>query len=145
MATGLAIALADMTAELLSRLRYRGRRPLLWLWLALCLLTAQYAGLVHRVQHGGIAGLPQSAVMQAAAVAVPAAADDHAADSLLRKAAHSCVLFDGAAAGDLSCSALATPTLSHGVPFLPPGISWRWPHLPAQRGFLTRAPPRASR
>ncbi|TWG82258.1 hypothetical protein L602_003700000270 [Cupriavidus gilardii J11] len=134
MATVLAIALADMATELLSRLRYRGRRPLLWLWLALCLLTAQYAGLVHRIQHGGMAGLPQIGVT------APLAADDHAPDAQ-RKAFHSCVLFDGAAAGDLSCGELAMPGLSHGMPFLPAGISWRWPHLPAQRGFLSRAPP----
>lgn len=183
-----AATMADMRTELLRTLRRRGTGRLtggLWaLWLVLCLLLAQHAGLVHRIQHGGApvglmstglmsAGLMSSALMSAgltlagqasptAAATATAARDDasasatatdadadidtgtgtdrHAPDSA-RASTHSCVLFDAATQAPGACGPPAMPLLSHGKPLVPPGITWRWPHLPPQRSFLTRAPP----
>lgn len=172
--------MADMRTELLRTLRRRGTDRLtggLWaLWLVLCLMLAQHAGLVHRVQHGGApAGLMSSGLMSAgltlaghasptAAATATAARDDasasasatdadadadidagtgtdsHAPDSA-RASTHSCVLFDAATQAPGACGAPPMPLLSHGKPLVPPGITWRWPHLPPQRSFLTRAPP----
>ncbi len=175
--------MADMRTELLRRLRRRGTGRLtggLWaLWLVLCLLLAQHAGLVHRIQHGGApvglmsTGLMSSGLMSAgltlagqasptAAATATAARDDasasasatdadadidtgtgtdrHAPDSA-RASTHSCVLFDAATQAPGACGAPPMPLLSHGKPLVPPGITWRWPHLPPQRSFLTRAPP----
>mgnify|MGYP007051631935 CR=1 FL=1 len=188
--------MADMRTELLRTLRRRGTGRLtggLWaLWLVLCLLLAQHAGLVHRIQHGGApvglmstglmsAGLMSSGLMSAgltlagqasptAAATATAARDDasasasasasatatdadadadidtgtgtdrHAPDSA-RASTHSCVLFDAATQAPGACGAPPMPLLSHGKPLVPPGITWRWPHLPPQRSFLTRAPP----
>ncbi len=191
--------MADMRTELLRKLRRRGTGRLtggLWaLWLVLCLLLAQHAGLVHRIQHGGApvglmstglmssglmsAGLTSSGLMSAgltlagqasptAAATATAARDDasasasatdadadadadadidtgtgtdrHAPDSA-RASTHSCVLFDAATQAPGACGAPPMPLLSHGKPLVPPGITWRWPHLPPQRSFLTRAPP----
>lgn len=154
--------MADMRTELLPALRRRNtdRRSgvLLAVWLLLCLLLAQHAGLVHRVQHGGY-GSPATTVLGGWAsptVAAPAAATpDHAfvsdtasdggavghAPDSARAPTHSCVLFDAATQAPGACGAPPTPLLSHGKPLVPPGITWRWPHLPPQRSFLTRAPP----
>lgn len=184
-----ATTMADMRTELLRTLRRRGIGRLtggLWaLWLVLCLLLAQHAGLVHRIQHGGApvglmsTGLMSSGLMSAgltlagqasptAAATATAARDDasasasasatdadadadadidtgtgtdrHAPDSA-RASTHSCVLFDAATQAPGACGAPPMPLLSHGKPLVPPGITWRWPHLPPQRSFLTRAPP----
>lgn len=154
--------MADMRAELLRTLRRRCTdRPSsgLWvLWLVLCLMLAQHAGLVHRIQHGGSPAAPMSAgraspMAPATAATVRAdtslantgtgadtVADSHASDNA-RAPTHSCVLFDAATQAPGACGAPPMPLLSHGKPLVPPGITWRWPHLPPQRSFLTRAPP----
>jgi len=173
--------MADMRTELLRTLRRRGTDRLtggLWaLWLVLCLMLAQHAGLVHRVQHGGSpAGLTSGGLTSGGLISgglisarqaspTPAATataarddtsvtdadieadidrdtgtDSHAPDSA-RASTHSCVLFDAATQAPGACGAPPMPMLSHGKPLVPPGITWRWPHLPPQRSFLTRAPP----
>jgi hypothetical protein len=168
--------MADMRTELLRTLRHQGTDRLtgaLWaLWLVLCLILAQHAGLVHRIQHGGSpaglvsgglmsgglmsGGLMSAGLMSASrasptrAATTTAARDDtsladtgtdsHAPDSA-RAPTHSCVLFDAATQAPGACGTPPMPLLSHGKPLVPPGITWRWPHLPPQRSFLTRAPP----
>lgn len=165
--------MAVMRTDWLRALRRRGtdrRTGGLWaVWLVLCLLLAQHAGLVHRVQHGGYGGSPAGLALtgrtlQALAATAPAArdhawladtvantaantvaaadtsTDGHAPDSP-RLLTHSCVLFDAATQAAGACGAPPMPLLSHGKPLVPPGITWRWPHLPPQRSFLTRAPP----
>ena len=170
--------MADMRTERLRTLRRRGtdrRTDGLWaVWLVLCLLLAQHAGLVHRIQHGGYGGSPAGLVLAGrASPTLPAAAaardhasvsntsadtgadtsadagvdsgadtraDGHAPDSA-RAATHSCVLFDAATQAPGACGEPPMPLLSHGKPLVPPGITWRWPHLPPQRSFQTRAPP----
>ncbi len=157
--------MTDMRTELLRALRRRGtdrRTGALWaVWLMLCLSLAQHAGLVHRVQHGGYGGSAAGLVLTGrTSQALPATAtaardnasladtvadantstDGHAPDSP-RLLTHSCVLFDAATQAPGACGAPPMPLLSHGKPLVPPGITWRWPHLPPQRSFLTRAPP----
>lgn len=136
-----------MRAEILPFLRQRaGAGRLRWLapLLLMCLLLSQHAGLSHRVRHGA---LPQPASLGASLAVTPGDAsagtesDAVHGDAGWIKVAHSCVLFDGAALGAGLCAMPAMPALSHGLPFLPPGLTWRWPHLPPQRAFLTRAPP----
>ncbi|MBO4119364.1 hypothetical protein J5T34_01270 [Cupriavidus gilardii] len=154
-----------MRTDWLRALRRRGtdrRTGALWaVWLVLCLLLAQHAGLVHRVQHGGYGGAATGRVSTGRTLqALPATAtaardhasladtvaaadtntDGHAPDSP-RLLTHSCVLFDAATQAAGACGAPPMPLLSHGKPLVPPGITWRWPHLPPQRSFLTRAPP----
>jgi hypothetical protein len=133
-----ATAMASMTAD-----RFPGalRRPgLRWwpaLWLTLCLLLAQQAGLVHRIHHGGL----QEASLAALHAGFPTTGTHaHRTDSL-KPAAHSCVLFDAAATADTLCDGPPMPRLAHGKPVLPPSITWRWPHLPAAQPFHSRAPP----
>ena len=138
--------MATMTAE--RRFDAVRRRGLGWwpaLWLTLCLLLAQHLGIVHRIQHGGL----QEAALASVTVASPlplTAPDDspvfHAdlADTL-KSSGHSCVLFDAATGADTLCDGPPMPALAHGKPVLPPSITWRWPHLPPARPFLSRAPP----
>lgn len=141
MAAAPAIATTMTTAaDTLPGLRRLGRLRWLAPWLMLCLLLAQQAGLTHRVLHGG--GLsPWAATVLARAESADRAGDSGHGHDTLSQSAHSCVLFDGATLDAGPCGAPTMPVLSHALPFVPPGITWRWPHLPAQRAFLTRAPP----
>jgi hypothetical protein len=126
-----------MRTDWFARLRMRG--PGLWsgLWLALCLLLAQHAGLTHRVVHGGLL-----ASAGAAAAASTASATDSDSHPLVQAASgHSCVLFDGATVADTHCGKLPLPQLAFGKPVKPASLAWRWPDLPAARPFQSRAPP----
>lgn len=132
-----ATAMASMTTErFLGALRRHGLGWWPALWLALCLLLAQQAGLAHRIHHGGL----QEASLAALSGGVQTGTDAHRAD-LVKPAAHSCVLFDAATAADTLCDGPPMPRLAHGKPVLPPSITWRWPHLPTARPFHSRAPP----
>lgn len=76
--TTMATMAATRTDALAAPARLRARGLSLWqaAWLCLCLLLAQHAGLVHRVEHGGV-GMPGTnaslAVTTAATTAVNAA------------------------------------------------------------------------
>lgn len=127
----------------LDAVRRRGLGGWAALWLALCLLLAQHAGLAHRIQHGGLQEASLASLTSFPALAgftEGTAGHAHRADTL-KPAGHSCVLFDAATAADTLCDGLAMPRLAHGKPVLPPSITWRWPHLPAAHPFLSRAPP----
>ncbi|WP_376790622.1 hypothetical protein [Cupriavidus sp. Agwp_2] len=131
-----------MRTDWFARLRTHG--PGLWpaLWLALCLLLAQHAGLTHRIVHGGL--LPPAAATLAAADAGTDAGTDADTDShsLAQKfSGHSCVLFDGATVADTLCGKLPLPRLAFGKPAKPANLAWRWPDLPAAHPFHSRAPP----
>lgn len=133
--------MASMTTERLAgAMRRRGLGWWPALWLVLCLLLAQHAGIVHRVVHGGLQQAPIAPAATATAGGAPDAAHAHRADSL-KPFGHSCVLFDAATAADTLCDGPPMPRLAHGKPVLPPSITWRWPHLPPARPFLSRAPP----
>ncbi|MBP0624496.1 hypothetical protein J8I82_32005 [Cupriavidus sp. LEh25] len=133
-----------MRTDWFARLRAHG--PGLWLalWLALCLLLAQHAGLTHRIVHGGLAAVSTAA---SATLATSAGADgstDADTDShpLAQKfSGHSCVLFDGATVADTLCGKLPLPRLAFGKPVKPANLAWRWPDLPAAHPFHSRAPP----
>lgn len=138
--------------------RHAPRRPSLAhaLWLSLCLLLAQHAGLTHRVLHGGLQNQP----LLAAAEATPAAAgllSDPLADPLadgtldegprdplaLRGGGHSCVLFDAAALADTHCSLALPGVLAHGHPHAPASAEAARPDLAPLTAFHPRAPPAA--
>ncbi|WP_371827384.1 hypothetical protein [Cupriavidus sp. KK10] len=126
-----------MRTDWFARLRTHG--PGLWsaLWLALCLLLAQYAGLTHRIVHGGLLA-PSATVTTADA----ASANDPEPHPLEQKfSGHSCVLFDGATVADTLCGKLPLPQLAFGKPVKPANLAWRWPDLPATHPFQPRAPP----
>lgn len=96
-----------MRTDWFARLRAHG--PGLWsaLWLALCLLLAQHAGLTHRIVHGGLLA-PSASVTTADA----ASANDPEPHPLAQKfSGHSCVLFDGATVADTLCGKLPLPQL----------------------------------
>lgn len=126
-----------MRTDWFARLRAHG--PGLWsaLWLALCLLLAQHAGLTHRIVHGGLlapAGAP--------AVADTTAASDTDPHTLAQAfSGHSCVLFDGATVADTHCGKLPPLQLAFGKPVKPASLAWRWPDLPSSHPFQSRAPP----
>lgn len=126
-----------MRTDWFARLRAHG--PGLWsaLWLALCLLLAQHAGLTHRIVHGGLlapAGAP--------AVANATAASDTDPHPLAQVfSGHSCVLFDGATVADTHCGKLPPLQLAFGKPVKPATLAWRWPDLPSAHPFQSRAPP----
>ncbi|SPA28286.1 conserved hypothetical protein [Cupriavidus taiwanensis] len=126
-----------MRTDWFARLRAHG--PGLWsaLWLALCLLLAQHAGLTHRIVHGGLlapAGAP--------AVADTTAASDTDPHPLAQVfGGHSCVLFDGATVADTHCGKLPPLQLAFGKPVKPASLAWRWPDLPFSHPFQSRAPP----
>ncbi|WP_426990266.1 hypothetical protein ACKI2N_001295 [Cupriavidus sp. 30B13] len=148
-----------------QRLQRRRARGLgLWpaLWLSLCLLLAQHAGLTHRVHHGSMPYLPVQAFAYDAAAATDTGggADDGARELLaaaeemeaaepatplsLGPAGHFCVLFDGATVAASHCGTPALPALTHLQSPLPPAKGWRKPDLPPARPFHTRAPPAAA-
>lgn len=127
-----------MRTDWFARLRTHG--PGLWsaLWLALCLLLAQHAGLTHRIAHGGL--LTPAAATVAATDAAPAVDTD--LHPLAQKfSGHSCVLFDGATVADTLYGKLPLPDLAFGKPVKPANLAWRWPDLPAAHPFHSRAPP----
>lgn len=154
-------AIADMGTEsrtLHDRLtgqlaRWRSRGLGIWpaLWLVLCLLLAQQAGLTHRVVHGGLLNLSQAAAALSStsdasdtsdtSVASDATDADHAEPLSLKLGLHSCVLFDGATIADSHVDTFTLPLLAFGKPVKPASLAWRWPDLPAARPFHTRAPP----
>ncbi|WP_354685918.1 hypothetical protein [Cupriavidus necator] len=124
-----------MRTDWFSRLRAHG--PGLWsaLWLALCLLLAQHAGLSHRIVHGGLL------LSASATTATVAAADADQHPLAPTFTGHSCVLFDGATVADSVCGKLPLPDLAFGKPVKPANLAWRWPDLPAAHPFHSRAPP----
>lgn len=130
-----------MRTDWFARLRTHG--PGLWsaLWLALCLLLAQHAGLTHRIVHGGV--LTPAAALAATVTATDTApAGDTDPHSLAQTVTgHSCVLFDGATVADTLCGKLPLPDLAFGKPVKPASLAWRWPDLPAAQPFHSRAPP----
>ncbi|CAG2138242.1 hypothetical protein LMG31506_01924 [Cupriavidus yeoncheonensis] len=138
--TATAIVATRMTTEITRHLaRLRARGPGLWqaLWLVLCLLGAQHAGLAHRVAHGGLMGTPL------AVMAAESSAADHgdASPFAQKLAGHSCVLFDGATVADSHCGYTPVVTLAFGKPVKPASLAWRWPDLPSAHPFRSRAPP----
>ncbi len=142
-----ARAIADMSTEphsLPDRLcgqlaRWRAHGAGVWfaLWLALCLLFAQHAGLTHRVVHGGLLNPSQPTAMLQGADA--SHTDTHV--QALKTSLHSCVLFDGATVADTHFGAPPAPVLKYGKPVTPASLAWRWPDLPARHPFHSRAPP----
>lgn len=168
MATTATMATAGMPARPVPpwrRLQRRRARGLgLWpaLWLALCLLLAQHAGLTHRVHHGAMPYLPAQASADAindaagsalAAAELAADTDMDTDDDLQPEpavplsagaAGHFCVLFDGATVAASHCGTPALPALTHLQSPLPPAKGWRKPDLPPARPFHPRAPPAAS-
>ncbi len=179
--TAAAMTTADMATEFpqrlqaVQRLQQRRARGLgLWpaLWLVLCLLLAQHAGLTHRIHHGGLSGQPLQALLggstaEAAGTAPaawfaddPAAGDDTgtadssgsfpagtqvAADPApsLRLAGHICLLFDGATVAASHCGTPVMPALSHHQSPVPSSVGWRRPDLQHPQPFRSRAPPAA--
>lgn len=133
-AASAANLLTDRLAGRLGRWRAHGLHPWVALWLALCLLLAQHAGLTHRVIHGGLPAAP------ALAATTGDNATHHDATSL-KLGLHSCVLFDGATVADLHHGTFDLPQLTFGKPVKPASLAWRWPDLPAARPFHSRAPP----
>lgn len=129
---------------LLSRWRVRGIG--LWpaLWLVACLLLTQHVGLVHRVLHGGLGSVPPAAAVNVAAADTSDAVDTgHAEPFSLKLGLHSCVLFDSATLADTHSGSFTLPSLAFGKPVKPASLAYRWPDLPAQRPFHSRAPPAA--
>ncbi|WP_078194817.1 hypothetical protein [Cupriavidus necator] len=135
------MATIRMRTDWFARLRAHG--PGLWsaLWLALCLLLAQHAGLTHRIVHGGLL-TPAAATAAIAATADGKAVADTDLHPLAQKfSGHSCVLFDGATIADTLCGKLPLPQLAFGKPVKPANLAWRWPDLPFAHPFQPRAPP----
>jgi hypothetical protein len=127
-----------MTTDRFARLRARGPGIWLSLWLVLCVLLAQHAGLTHRVQHGGLMSQPLAAVGIDTTVSPDHAGQDRVAQ---KSAGHSCVLFDGATVADSHCGAFDLPAFAFGKPVKPASLAWRWPDLPSAHPFRSRAPP----
>ncbi len=130
-----------MPTDWFARLRAHG--PGLWsaLWLALCLLLAQHAGLTHRIVHGGLL-MPAAATAAIATTPDSNAVADTDPHPLAQKfSGHSCVLFDGATIADTLCGKLPLPQLAFGKPVKPANVAWRWPDLPDTHPFQSRAPP----
>lgn len=126
-----------MRTDWFARLRAHG--PGLWsaLWLALCLLLAQHAGLTHRIVHGGL--LAPAGALAAADATAGSDTDPHPLAQVF--SGHSCVLFDGATAADTHCGKLPPLQLAFGKPVKPVSLAWRWPDLPSAHPFQSRAPP----
>ena len=123
------------------------RPPAVPAWLALALacalLWAQWAGLVHRVEHG--AGLGEGA-LHAASMHAGQQASSHSASTEADAGPaglHSCVVFDGLCLADSLPTALlpALPTrVAHAAPPLATFASWQ---AAVTRHFQSRAPPAA--
>ena len=126
-----------MRTDWFARLRAHG--PGLWpaLWLALCLLLAQHAGLTHRIVHGGL--IAPAGTLAAASAAAASEGDQHSLAQAFT--GHSCVLFDGATVADTHCAKLPPLQLAFGKPVKPASLAWRWPDLPSAHPFQSRAPP----
>lgn len=162
MTTGTATTMANMGTDALTlwqRLQHRSTRGLglgRVLWLVLCLLLTQHAGMTHRVQHGGLL----SALTQASASdgerGVEAGEDtitvsgtgtigvsetDPGQPPALRLAGHSCVLFDGATVAACHCGTPAMPALTHLQSPVRFSVGWRRPYLQHPQPFRSRAPP----
>jgi len=116
------------------------------LWLALCLLLAQHAGLNHRVLHGGLQNQPLL-VAEVDPLADPlaeATLEEGPRDPLsLKGGGHSCVLFDASALADSHCSLAQPVALAHVHALAPAGAVPAWPDLAAPTPFHPRAPPAA--
>lgn len=149
----------------LARRRARGLSPWGALWLMVCLLLAQHAGLTHRVVHGGLLNVPLVAtapgtdiatdiatdaatdgdasggISAVGAVGASGAQDHHGDPFALKLGAHSCVLFDGATLAHTHFGTPALPLLRFGKPVKPASLAWRWPDLPSRHPFHSRAPP----
>ncbi|CAG9175875.1 hypothetical protein LMG32289_03444 [Cupriavidus pampae] len=137
-----ASAAAGMRTDSTCLARWRHHGLGLWtaLWLVLCLLLAQQAGLVHRVVHGGLLNLPISAPLTVSSIP-DQTPDTHTHGFALKLGGHSCVLFDGATVADTHFGTVTLPTLRFGKPVKPAALAWRWPDLPARHPFHSRAPP----
>jgi len=127
-----------MGTDPLDRLRMRGLGLWQALWLALCLLVAQHAGLTHRVLHGALMGTPQAAIV---AENSETASHDDQGPLAQKPSGHSCVLFDGATLADTHCSLMPAPMLAYGKPAKPANLARCWPDLPSAHPFRSRAPP----
>lgn len=144
-------ARAGMTTERNALARRRARGVSLWgvLWMTVCLLLAQHAGLTHRVVHGGLLNVPLVATAAGdldanrniGAVTASGGQDHHGDPFALKLRAHSCVLFDGATLAHSHFGTLALPLLRFGKPVKPASLAWRWPDLPSRHPFHSRAPP----
>ncbi|CAM3216636.1 hypothetical protein [Cupriavidus taiwanensis] len=130
-----------MRTDWLARLRVHG--PGLWsaLWLALCLLLAQHAGLTHRIVHGGLPAPAGAAAVVDTTASTTAASDPDPHPLAQVFGAHSCVLFDGATVADMHSGKLPPLQLAFGKPVKPASLAWRWPDLPTAHPFQSRAPP----
>ncbi|RZL08378.1 MAG: hypothetical protein EOP40_13320 [Rubrivivax sp.] len=126
-----------------TRVAARRSAPPLWLALALAcaMLWAQWAGLVHRIEHG--VGLGSGA-----AHAVSVQHERAASRSVIGADAgpaglHSCVVFDGLCLADSLPTALMPVLPRRGVHAVPPlsgFLSWQ---ASVVRHFQSRAPPAA--
>ena len=152
-----AAGMGTNALPLWQRLQRRRARGLgLWpaLWLALCLLLAQHAGLTHRIHHGGLLSPPQqantsngefdaghdgTAVTASGTGAIQAA--DPGQPFSLKLAGHFCVLFDGATVAASHCGAPVMPALTHLQSPVPFSVGWRRPDLQHPQPFRSRAPP----
>ncbi|MCY0857417.1 hypothetical protein [Cupriavidus sp. D39] len=132
--------------------RSRARGLGLWpaLWLALCLVLAQHAGLTHRIHHGGLL----SPALQATASTANDANDANDGEPALtafgavpdlplslKLAGHFCVLFDGATVAASHCGTPVMPALTHLQSPVPFSVGWRRPDLQHPQPFRSRAPP----
>lgn len=116
--------------------------------LALAMLWAQVAGVLHRIEHAG--GVPQGAVatqadahVWAVALASSLGGADHAGDDASSSSLHSCVLFDGLCMADGLATAILpvdAPHLLAAVPLAQGFLSWDSFFV---GHFLPRGPPAA--
>jgi hypothetical protein len=139
----------------LQRRRTRGLGLGPALWLALCLLLTQHAGLTHRIHHGGpLSPLTQASAEGARSVeadedtvtpsgtgAIQASEADPGQPPSLRLAGHFCVLFDGATVAACHSGTQAMPALTHLQSPIPFSVGWRRPDLQHPQPFRSRAPP----